>query len=181
MLYIYAFSNKISTYLIHLHNKVQKQERNHYEFINSSYLLMGLPGLAYLTGLCDVGWTEMPEVFQDIYPWLIHIMLRQEMHRIMVSLLWKCFTIVDWKNGTMKKVIWQIPVWPHRISIRHIWIILELHIKHCIFIEYLLWVVLTDLFYIFIPWWKTVKWNSCGAKIPGVERRHPQVYSVYKR
>ncbi len=54
MLYIYAFSNKISTYLIHLHNKVQKQERNHYEFINSSYLLMGLPGLAYLTGLCDV-------------------------------------------------------------------------------------------------------------------------------
>ena len=31
----------------------------------SSYLLMGLPGLAYLTGLCDVGWTEMPEVLRS--------------------------------------------------------------------------------------------------------------------
>lgn len=128
-MYIYAFSNKISTYLIHLHNKVQKQERNHYEFINSSYLLMGLPGLAYLTGLCDVGWTEMPEVFQDIYPWLIHIMLRQEMHRIMVSLLWKCFTIVDWKNGTKRKGTWWILVWWRKIDTKRTWIILESHIK----------------------------------------------------
>ena len=29
----------------------------------------------------------------------------------------------------MKKAIWQIPAWPHRISIKRIWIILELHIK----------------------------------------------------
>lgn len=29
----------------------------------SSYLLMGLPGLAYLTGLADVGWTViLPQV-----------------------------------------------------------------------------------------------------------------------
>ena len=27
---------------------------------------MGLPGLAYLTGLCDVGWTEMPEVYENV-------------------------------------------------------------------------------------------------------------------
>ena len=29
----------------------------------------------------------------------------------------------------MKKAIWQIPAWPHRTSIKRIWIILGLHIK----------------------------------------------------
>lgn len=37
----------------------------------SSYLLMGLPGLAYLTGLCDVGWTVIGLAAGTWLNWLI--------------------------------------------------------------------------------------------------------------
>ncbi|MCR4651282.1 MAG: sodium/proline symporter [Lachnospiraceae bacterium] len=36
----------------------------------SSYLLMGLPGLAYLTGLCDVGWTAIGLAVGTYLNWL---------------------------------------------------------------------------------------------------------------
>lgn len=37
----------------------------------SSYLLMGLPGLAYLTGLCDVGWTVIGLALGTWLNWFI--------------------------------------------------------------------------------------------------------------
>lgn len=37
----------------------------------SSYLLMGLPGLAYLTGICDVGWTVIGLAVGTYLNWLI--------------------------------------------------------------------------------------------------------------
>ena len=37
----------------------------------SSYLLMGLPGLAYLTGLCDVGWTVIGLAAGTYLNWLL--------------------------------------------------------------------------------------------------------------
>lgn len=37
----------------------------------SSYLLMGLPGLAYLTGLCDVTWTVIGLAFGTWLNWLM--------------------------------------------------------------------------------------------------------------
>ena len=37
----------------------------------SSYLLMGLPGLAYLTGLCDVTWTVIGLAFGTWLNWLL--------------------------------------------------------------------------------------------------------------
>ena len=37
----------------------------------SSYLLMGLPGLAYLSGLADVGWTEIGLALGTYLNWLI--------------------------------------------------------------------------------------------------------------
>lgn len=37
----------------------------------SSYLLMGLPGLAYLTGICDVGWTVVGLAVGTYVNWLI--------------------------------------------------------------------------------------------------------------
>ena len=37
----------------------------------SSYLLMGLPGLAYLTGLADVGWTVIGLAAGTYLNWLI--------------------------------------------------------------------------------------------------------------
>ena len=37
----------------------------------SSYLLMGLPGLAYLTGLADVGWTVIGLALGTYFNWLI--------------------------------------------------------------------------------------------------------------
>ena len=36
----------------------------------SSYLLMGLPGLAYLSGLCDVGWTALGLAIGTYLNWL---------------------------------------------------------------------------------------------------------------
>ncbi len=36
----------------------------------SSYLLMGLPGLAYLTGICDVGWTVVGLAIGTYLNWL---------------------------------------------------------------------------------------------------------------
>lgn len=37
----------------------------------SSYLLMGLPGLAYLTGICDVGWTVIGLAVGTYLNWLL--------------------------------------------------------------------------------------------------------------
>ena len=37
----------------------------------SSYLLMGLPGLAYLTGICDVGWTVIGLALGTYFNWLL--------------------------------------------------------------------------------------------------------------
>lgn len=37
----------------------------------SSYLLMGLPGLAYLTGICDVGWTVIGLALGTYLNWLL--------------------------------------------------------------------------------------------------------------
>ncbi len=37
----------------------------------SSYLLMGLPGLAYLTGIADVGWTAIGLAIGTYVNWLI--------------------------------------------------------------------------------------------------------------
>ena len=37
----------------------------------SSYLLMGLPGLAYLTGICDVGWTIIGLALGTYLNWLL--------------------------------------------------------------------------------------------------------------
>ena len=37
----------------------------------SSYLLMGLPGLAYLTGICDVGWTVVGLALGTYLNWLL--------------------------------------------------------------------------------------------------------------
>ena len=37
----------------------------------SSYLLMGLPGLAYLTGICDVGWTVIGLAAGTYLNWLL--------------------------------------------------------------------------------------------------------------
>ncbi|MGN0678118.1 MAG: sodium:proline symporter, partial [Oscillospiraceae bacterium] len=37
----------------------------------SSYLLMGLPGLAYLTGLADVGWTVIGLAVGTYLNWLL--------------------------------------------------------------------------------------------------------------
>ena len=34
----------------------------------SSYLLMGLPGLAYLSGVADVGWTAIGSLFRSSSP-----------------------------------------------------------------------------------------------------------------
>ena len=49
----------------------------------SSYLLMGLPGLAYLTGLCDVGWTVIGLAAGTYLNWLITAKrLRIYSHRI---------------------------------------------------------------------------------------------------
>lgn len=37
----------------------------------SSYLLMGVPGLAYLTGVCDAGWTAIGLIIGTYVNWLI--------------------------------------------------------------------------------------------------------------
>lgn len=37
----------------------------------SSWLLMGLPGLAYLTGICDAGWTAIGLAVGTYINWLI--------------------------------------------------------------------------------------------------------------
>lgn len=37
----------------------------------SSYLLMGLPGLAYLSGLADVGWTAIGLALGTYFNWLL--------------------------------------------------------------------------------------------------------------
>ena len=37
----------------------------------SSWLLMGLPGLAYATGICDVGWTAIGLAVGTYLNWLI--------------------------------------------------------------------------------------------------------------
>ena len=37
----------------------------------SSWLLMGLPGLAYLSGICDPGWTALGLVIGTYFSWLI--------------------------------------------------------------------------------------------------------------
>ncbi len=44
----------------------------------SSYLLMGLPGLAYLTGICDVGWTAIGLAVGTYVNWLI---VAKKIHR----------------------------------------------------------------------------------------------------
>ena len=49
--------------------------------------------------------------------------------RLSSRITWNCFIIEDWKSGTMRKGIWQIPAWQRRINIRLIWIILELFIR----------------------------------------------------
>ena len=37
----------------------------------SSYLLMGLPGLAYLSGVADVGWTAIGLAIGTYLNWLV--------------------------------------------------------------------------------------------------------------
>ena len=39
----------------------------------SSYLLMGLPGLAYLSGVADVGWTAIGLAIGTYLNWLVEI------------------------------------------------------------------------------------------------------------
>ena len=49
--------------------------------------------------------------------------------RSLLRIIWKCFITGDWKNGTMKKGIWQTLAWQRKMDIRRTWIILEFHIE----------------------------------------------------